>query len=340
MDGYTLTRRWYDWCFRYSGHHTPAHAALYGWFVEACNRVDWAETFEMAPQYAMTAIGVRSYNTYKDTLSDLQTWGFVRIRQKGANQYVPWLLALSDFDEPLNNPLDKPNGDALSNFDIPLNKARNKAPENAVSKFDEPCNNPLDEACNKACNNPLDAITINNKPTNLKPQTLNHDAENDAVAIEIFVDPEEKKGQALTPSSARPPSPKPIPIPAGKVYGDGVLQADVVTYYTQFPDQFPLHIYLPFLRYWTSKNQKGDPVQIGVEKWRTQNQWDIEIRLNSWNERDIKKALENQPQHGNQPATNPNGYTGSAHANRYGSADYETAFNLVDALAKAGGLNG
>ncbi|AKD55056.1 helix-turn-helix domain-containing protein [Spirosoma radiotolerans] len=168
----------------------------------------------------------------------------------------------------------------------------------------------------------------------------NLNAENDVAANDCFVELEEKKGQALTPSSARPPSPKPIPIPAGKVYGDGVLQADVVTYYTQFPDQFPLHIYLPFLRYWTSKNQKGDPVQIGVEKWRTQNQWDIEIRLNSWNERDIKKALENQPQHGNQPATNPNGYTGSAHANRYGSADYETAFNLVDALAKAGGLNG
>ena len=183
MKGYQLTRRWWDWCFTNPGKHTPAHSALYNWFVEANNRVDWSPTFEMAPQYAMTAIGVRSYNTYKDTLSDLQAWGFVRIRQKGLNQYTPWLLALSNFDEPLNKPTDEATNSAVSNFDIPLNKARNKA---------------LDEARN----NPRDAFTINPKPETLNLKPTN---ENGAVEKDCLVDVKQKNEKP--PRSSGPPPP-------------------------------------------------------------------------------------------------------------------------------------
>ncbi|GAB2550076.1 hypothetical protein [Spirosoma aerophilum] len=315
-DGYSLTRRWYDWCFRHSGHHTPAHAALYNWFVEANNRVSWAEEFEMAPQYAMTAIGVRSYNTYKDTLADLQAWGFVHIRQKGANQYVPWLIALSNFDEPLNNPLDKSTGVCSSKIDIPLNKARNKAPDkassNGSSKFDNPCNNPLDEACNEACNNPRDAITINNKGESLneKLETFTNGARENSTPVDA------EKKDALTP---QPPAPKPIPIPPGKIYGDGKLQANLIDFYRQYPDMFPLAIYLPFLRYWTATNQKGDVARIGWERWRVLDTWDLEIRLNAWNERELKGK-----------PTNGNSRTSTDFLNRQRAAEPQTIDDYGD----------
>ncbi|GAB2574121.1 hypothetical protein GCM10027190_25020 [Spirosoma areae] len=124
------------------------------------------------------------------------------------------------------------------------------------------------------------------------------------------------------------------------MYGDGELQAIVFAYYAEFPDQFPLHIYPKFIAYHTSIIRKGDPQHIGKERWRTQDAWDIEIRLNSWYTKSQDKPSNQQQANGNQPATLAPGHTHSAHADRYGSADYEKAFSLVDALVNAGGLNG
>lgn len=112
---------------------------------------------------------------------------------------------------------------------------------------------------------------------------------------EIDLTPEEeKKGATPNPHSPAPlsPPPKPIPIPAGKTYGDGVLQAEVLAYYRNNPDQFPLSIYLPFLRWWTKKKQTGDIALIGSEMWRTVD-WDIETRLDKWNTSQFDKNQSN-----------------------------------------------
>uniref|UniRef100_UPI003B3A6102 hypothetical protein n=1 Tax=Spirosoma sp. TaxID=1899569 RepID=UPI003B3A6102 len=79
MSGYELSRRWWDFAFKYQDERTPTHAALYFWYMEFANRCSWPQVFEMAPQYAMTAIGVSSYNTYKKVFKDLCDWGFVRL---------------------------------------------------------------------------------------------------------------------------------------------------------------------------------------------------------------------------------------------------------------------
>lgn len=201
--GYSLSRRWWDWCFQHQGHHAPAHSALYHWYVEWCNRCGWPDEFEMDPRYAMCAIGVRSYNTYKDTLIDLINWGFVRLIRKGANQHAPWLLALSNFDEPLNNPSDNPSdkagdkaGSAVSNFDNPLNKARNKAHDNPRDKAGDKADSALSNF-----DNPRDTHTINN---NLFPFSSTPDGEKGGS--------KKKSGDPGTGSGASPP---PTPPPDG-----------------------------------------------------------------------------------------------------------------------------
>ena len=301
--GYILAKRFYDWCFKNQGFFKPTHHALYHWYLEAGNRSSWADSFEMPPQYGMTAIGIHRYNTYNDHLSDLIDWGFVRIVKKGYNQYTPWVIALSKFDEALHYP----SSGALSKFDNPLRKAYNRVSKVALSKFDEVTDEAgskaSDEASGKAYDEATDeandAITKNNKQENLnfkpKPQTANSAAgEGEQVLVE-----DQKKGQAPTPQSPPPSTaPKPIPIRAGKVYGDGKLQAEVLAFYRDNPDLFPLSVYIPFLQYYTSIFQKGKPDLIGTERWKTYDTWDLEAKLDNWYKRDL-----NAPVYENRTAT-------------------------------------
>ncbi|RYC70831.1 helix-turn-helix domain-containing protein [Spirosoma sordidisoli] len=97
-----------------------------------------------------------------------------------------------------------------------------------------------------------------------------------------------------TPPPPIPPAPLAIPIPAGKVYGDGRVQAECLDYYAQFPDEYPRSIYVPFLRYWTSIVRKGIPENIGLEKWQTMDDWDIADRLGRWHKRDLDDQQKQQ----------------------------------------------
>lgn len=134
MNDFKLSRRYWDWAFRHQEIRNPTHAALYGWFLEYWNRMNWAEKFEMAPQYAMTAIGVSSYNTYKKALADLVGVGFVKVVREGCNQYAPCMIALSNFDEPLNETYKPAVSSAVSKNDRPRLGALDK-PRDAYTKY-------------------------------------------------------------------------------------------------------------------------------------------------------------------------------------------------------------
>lgn len=56
---------------------------------------------------AMEAIGIKSYNTYRKTLTDLIDYGFIIMVEKSKNQYSSNIVALSNFDEALDKALDK-----------------------------------------------------------------------------------------------------------------------------------------------------------------------------------------------------------------------------------------
>jgi hypothetical protein len=107
MNGYDLSRNWFNWCFDNPEKITPSHTALYFFCIEHCNRLGWKEKFGLPTTMAKEAIGIRSYNTYIKTLNDLIDFGFIKMVEKSKNQYSSNIIALSKFNKAHDKALDK-----------------------------------------------------------------------------------------------------------------------------------------------------------------------------------------------------------------------------------------
>lgn len=107
MNGYDLSRNWFNWCFENPEKINTNHTALYFFCVEHCNRLGWKSNFGLPTTMAKEAIGIRSYNTYIKTLNDLVDFGFIKLIEKSKNQYSSNIIALSKFNKATNKALDK-----------------------------------------------------------------------------------------------------------------------------------------------------------------------------------------------------------------------------------------
>jgi len=107
MDSYTLSRNFFNWSFENPEKIKPNHIALYFFCIEHCNRLGWKQKFGLPTTMAKEAIGIRSYNTYVETLTDLVEFGFLQLLEKSKNQYSSNIIALSNFDKAHNKALDK-----------------------------------------------------------------------------------------------------------------------------------------------------------------------------------------------------------------------------------------
>lgn len=107
MNGYKLSRKWWDFTFENPEKIKPNHTALYFFIIEHSNRMGWKTKFGLPTTMAKEAIGIRSYNTYSSTLSDLVNFGFITMVEKSKNQYSSNIVALSNYDKALDKALDK-----------------------------------------------------------------------------------------------------------------------------------------------------------------------------------------------------------------------------------------
>ena len=107
MNSYDLSRKWFDWTFENPERINPNHTALYFFIIEHCNRLGWKEKFGLPTTMAKEAIGIRSYNTYINTLNDLVEFGFIKLIEKSKNQYSSNIVALSNFNKAPDKALDK-----------------------------------------------------------------------------------------------------------------------------------------------------------------------------------------------------------------------------------------
>jgi hypothetical protein len=107
MDVFALSRNWFNFSFENPEKISPNHTALYFFAIEHCNRLGWKEKFGLPTTMAKEAIGIRSYNTYINTLNDLVEWGFIKMIEKSKNQHSSNIVALSKFDKALDKALDK-----------------------------------------------------------------------------------------------------------------------------------------------------------------------------------------------------------------------------------------
>jgi hypothetical protein len=96
MDIYSLSRAWFDWSFDNPEKVSPTHTAVLFFAIEHCNRLGWKKKFGFPSEMAKEALGIKSYNTYINTLNDLIEWGFIEMIEKSKNQYSANIISLSE----------------------------------------------------------------------------------------------------------------------------------------------------------------------------------------------------------------------------------------------------
>ena len=107
INGYSLSRSWFDFCFENPDKIKPNHTALYFFIIELCNRLGWKEKFGLPTSMAKEAVGIKSYNTYINSLNDLVEFEFIVMVEKSKNQYTANIVALSNFDKAQYKALDE-----------------------------------------------------------------------------------------------------------------------------------------------------------------------------------------------------------------------------------------
>jgi len=146
MNGYNLSRNWFDFCFENPEKINPNHSAIYFFAIEHCNRLGWKEKFGFPTQMVMDAVGIKKHQTYIKYFEDLCEWGFFKLLQKSQNQYSANIICLQ--------------------FAMPKNgKALDKAIINHAAKQTETIGQSTGQS-NSSIDKPY-----NHKPDNHKPQT-------------------------------------------------------------------------------------------------------------------------------------------------------------------------
>jgi hypothetical protein len=93
MDGYTLTKNWFDFSF-----HTKEckyiHTAIYLWIVELNNRLQWKKEFGLPTNDTCEGLGIGNKMTYLKALNEIEAWGFIKILAHSKNQYQANIIQL------------------------------------------------------------------------------------------------------------------------------------------------------------------------------------------------------------------------------------------------------
>jgi len=107
LNGYELSRNFFDWCFENPEKIKPIHIAVYFFAIEHCNRLGWKPKFGFPSQMAMDAIGVKSWHTYINAFNDLVDWEFFILIERSKNQYSSNIIALIKNNKANIKALDK-----------------------------------------------------------------------------------------------------------------------------------------------------------------------------------------------------------------------------------------
>ena len=141
MNGYELSRAWFDFSFDNPEKIKPSHSAVYFFAIEHCNRLGWKEKFGFPSQMVMEAIGIKNWRTYSGVLKDLVEFGFIEMIETSKNQYSANIVAIVKNTKAPTKALDK----ALQKHDtkhsqstVSINKQDNKEQGTKNKRFTPP----------------------------------------------------------------------------------------------------------------------------------------------------------------------------------------------------------
>lgn len=134
MNGYNLTRSWFNYKFENPKKVRHVHSDMYFYIVDLWNRLGQKNEFGLPTDVAMECLGIGSYNTYKKTLIDLIDFGFIVLVKDSRNQHHSKVVALSFFDKATDKPLDKATIKATDKPTDTIYKQVNKETKNKIYK--------------------------------------------------------------------------------------------------------------------------------------------------------------------------------------------------------------
>lgn len=94
LNGYTLSRHWFDFCFENPEKIKPIHSAIFCFAIEHNNRLGWREKFGFPSQMVMDALGIKNWKTYSNALNNIVEFGFIIMIEKSRNQYSANIISL------------------------------------------------------------------------------------------------------------------------------------------------------------------------------------------------------------------------------------------------------
>lgn len=107
LNGYKLSRQWFDFCFENPEKIRPIHTSIYFFAIEHCNRLGWKKKFGFPSQMAMEALGIRNWRTYQKALNEIIDFGFIEMIEKSKNQYSSNIIAIVKNTKAHTKALDK-----------------------------------------------------------------------------------------------------------------------------------------------------------------------------------------------------------------------------------------
>lgn len=134
MNGYQLTRRWFNFSFEKT-EAKAQHTAIYCWLVELNNRLGWKEEFTINTQFTMEGLSIGNKNTYLAALSDLEKWGFIKTLRPSINQNYGRVITLrcGDLVTPDTTAMDMAmiqENDGNDQGGVPIDKPETNKPLN------------------------------------------------------------------------------------------------------------------------------------------------------------------------------------------------------------------
>lgn len=107
MNGYDLSRNFWNWAFENPELMSPNLAAIYFFAIEHCNRLGGKEKFGFPSQMTMDAVGISKHQTYSKYLNQLVDYGFIKVIQKSKNQYSANIISITSAVPKKDKALDK-----------------------------------------------------------------------------------------------------------------------------------------------------------------------------------------------------------------------------------------
>jgi DNA-binding transcriptional regulator YhcF (GntR family) len=96
INGYKLSRWWWDFALKNPGRAKPVSSSLFLWICELYNRLDWPDSFGLPTLETMAIIGISNWRTYKKAFDVLVDLGFIIVVEKSINQYTATTISVKD----------------------------------------------------------------------------------------------------------------------------------------------------------------------------------------------------------------------------------------------------